>query len=322
MSSTRSASDFALRLLRAVVTGLVVLVGLATLLGVLDRVWWVFELADVFRLQYLAVLVLSAAAALALRRPRLAVLAATLALVNVAVLGISLSPTATASGERAQGSLRLVVANVEVGNTDFASVARLVIETHADVFGVTELTPAMARHLAHELPHYHTRVLETRSDAYGIGIFSRVPLRSARVVHLPADGGPPTAVASVRVAGRSMTVVVTHVHTPFAGSIHVRQLQALAEARPSLGERVVVCGDFNTPPWSGPLRDFATHARVRDLYGRSAWAAYSWPTWSPLLRVPLDNCFVGEGIAVRGHHEGPDDGSDHRPLVVDLAVLR
>ena len=322
MSSTRSASELVVRLVRAGVTGLVLLVGLATLLGVLDRVWWVFELADVFRLQYLAVLVVSAVAALALRRPRLAVLAATLALVNVAVLGISLTPTATASGELAQGSLRLVVANVEVGNTDFAAVGRLVTQTRPDVFGVTELTPLMARHLARELPQYHARVLETRSDAYGIGIFSRLPLRSARVVHLPADGGPPTAVASVRLAGRSVTVVVTHVHTPFAGSIHVRQLQALAEARPHLGERVVVCGDFNTPPWSGPLRDFAGDAVLRDLYGRHAWRGYSWPTWSSLLRVPLDNCFLSDGLGVRAYWDGPNVGSDHRPLVVDLGVTK
>jgi endonuclease/exonuclease/phosphatase (EEP) superfamily protein YafD len=322
MNSTRSASEPALRLVRAVVTGLVLLVGLATLVGVLDRVWWVFELADVFRLQYLAVLVVSAVAALALRRPRLAVMAATLALVNVAVLGISLTPTATASDEPALGSLRLVVANVEVGNTDFAAVGRLVTRTHPDVFGVTELTPEMARHLASELPQYHARVLATRSDAYGIGIFSRVPLRSAQIVHLPADGGPPTAVASLRVADRPLTFVVTHVHTPFAGSIHVRQLQALAEARPNLGDRVVVCGDFNTPPWSGPLRDFAGDAGLRDLYGRHAWRGYSWPTWSSLLRVPLDNCFLSGGVRVRAYRDGPNVGSDHRPLVVDLGVTK
>ena len=311
-----------MRLARAAVTGLVLLVGLATLLGVLDRVWWAFELADVFRLQYLAVLVVSAVAAVALRRPRLAVLAAALALVNVAVLGISLTPSATASNEPVRGSLRLVVANVEVGNTDFAAVRHLVTETHPDVFGVTELTPALARHLAHELPRYHAAVVESRSDAYGIGIFSRVPLRNARVVHLPADGGPPTAVASARIRGRSVAVVVTHVHTPFAGSIHVRQLQALAEARPSLGERVVVCGDFNTPPWSGPLRDFAGAAGLRDVYGSHAWRGYSWPTWSSLLRVPLDNCFVSAGVGVKAYRDGPNVGSDHRPFVVDLGVTK
>jgi endonuclease/exonuclease/phosphatase (EEP) superfamily protein YafD len=309
--------------MRGVVTGLVLLVGLATLLGLLDRVSWVFELADVFRLQYLALLIGAALVALVLRRPRLAVAAAALALVNVAVLGIPLTASATAaSGAHAQGSLRLVVANVEVGNTDFAAVGRLVAQTHPDVFGVTELTPAMAHHLARELPRYHVRLVETRGGAYGIGVFSRVPLHSARVVHFPADGGPPTVVAHVVVAGKPVTLVVTHVHTPFAGSIHVRHLEALAAARPSLGQRVVVCGDFNTPPWSGPLRDFAADARLRDLYGSRAWSGYSWPTWSSLLRVPLDNCFVSSGVVVTAHHDGPDVGSDHRPLIVDLAVTK
>jgi endonuclease/exonuclease/phosphatase (EEP) superfamily protein YafD len=305
------------------VRGLILLVGLATLLGLLDRVSWVFEFADVFRLQYVAVLVGAALVALALRRPGLAGVAAVLALVNVVVLGISLNPTAAAAaGSHAEGSLRLVVANVEVGNTAFAAVAHLVTATHPDVFGVTELTPSMAHHLAHELPQYHSRILEPRGDAYGIGVFSRVPLRSARVVSFPAEGGPPTVVARVGVADRPVTLVLTHVHTPFAGSIHIRHLRALAEARPSFGQRVVVCGDFNTPPWSGPLRDFSSDARLRDLYGRHAWSGYSWPTWSSLLRVPLDNCFVSGGVVVTAHRDGPDIGSDHRPLIVDVGVTK
>jgi endonuclease/exonuclease/phosphatase (EEP) superfamily protein YafD len=180
----------------------------------------------------------------------------------------------------------------------------------------------MARHLARELPQYQSRILEPRGDAYGIGVFSRVPLRSARVVRFPADGGPPTVVAHVGVAGRPVTLVVTHVHTPFAGSIHIRHLRALAAALPSFGRRVVVCGDFNTPPWSGPLRDFSSDARLRDLYGGHAWSGYSWPTWSSLLRVPLDNCFVSSSVVVTAHRDGPDIGSDHRPLVVDLGVTK
>ncbi|HKD32111.1 MAG TPA: endonuclease/exonuclease/phosphatase family protein [Gaiellaceae bacterium] len=311
----------AVRALRGVVAGVIVVVGLATLLGLLDRVSWVFELADIFRLQYLVVLAGAALAAVLLRRPRLAGAAVVLAAVNAAVLGISLIPTATAASGTPAGSLRLVVANVEVGNTDFAAVRRLVARTHPDVFGVTELTPAMAAQLGPALRGYRGRVVETRHDAYGIGVYSRPPLLSARVVHLPADG-PPSVIVRVRVAGEPVAVVATHVHTPFAGSIHVRQLQALAKARPAFGSHAAVCGDFNTPPWSGPLRDFASDGGLRDLYGGSAWAGYSWPTWSSLLRVPLDNCFVGKGIAVREHHDGPGDGSDHRPLVVDLAVLR
>jgi hypothetical protein len=47
-------------------------VGRASVLGLLDRVYWPFELADVFRLQYLVVLLAAGLAALALHRPRLA----------------------------------------------------------------------------------------------------------------------------------------------------------------------------------------------------------------------------------------------------------
>jgi endonuclease/exonuclease/phosphatase (EEP) superfamily protein YafD len=305
--------------LRATVATVVAVVGTATVLGLLDRLYWPFELADVFRLQYLAVLVAAAFGALALRRRRLAAVAAVLAAANLAVLGVSLIPTATAAPGPAAGSLRVVVANVEVGNTDFAAVERLVARTRPDVFGVTELTRPMADHLARALPAYRTRIVRTRQDAYGIGVYSRRPLLDARVLHLPADG-PPTIVARVLVAGEPVTVVVTHVHTPFAGAIHVRQLHALAQA--SLGRRVAVCGDFNSPPWSAPVRGFASNAGLRDLYGGRAWAGYSWPTWSSPLRVPLDNCFVGAGIVVRAHRDGPGDGSDHRPLVVDLAVVR
>jgi endonuclease/exonuclease/phosphatase (EEP) superfamily protein YafD len=306
--------------LRAFVAIVVAVVGLTTLLGLFDRVWWVFEAADVFRLQYLFVLVAAALLGLLLRRPRVGALAALLAAVNFAVLGISIAPNVMAApGAPTSGSLRLLVANVEVGNTDFAAVERLVAQTHPDLFGVTELTPAMAQQLGKELTGYRMRVLATRDDAYGIGVYSRVPLLSAKVARFPADG-PPTVVARVRVAGKPVAVMVTHVHTPFAGSIHVRQLDALAAARSQLGKRVVVCGDFNTPPWSGPLRDFAADARLHDLYGSHAWAAYSWPTWGYVLRLPIDNCFVSNGVAVTGYHDGSNVGSDHRPLVVDISV--
>jgi endonuclease/exonuclease/phosphatase (EEP) superfamily protein YafD len=309
--------------LRAFVTGVVVVVGLATLVGLLDRLWWVFEVADVFRLQYLVVLVAAGLVGLLLRRPRLAAIAAALAAVNFAILRIPVMPDVTAaSSAPVSGTLRLLAANVEVGNTDYAAVGRLVAQTHPDLFGVTELTPVMAQHLGKELPRYRRRVLETRSDAYGIGLYSRRPLLSAKVVRFPADG-PPTVVVRVRVAGKPVTVVVTHVRTALAGSIHVRHLDALAAAaRSGLGTRVVICGDFNTPPWSGPLRDFATDAHLHDVYGSRAWAAYSWPTWAYVLRVPIDNCFVGNGVAVTGHHDGPNVGSDHRPLVVDIGVLK
>src|SRR5262249_17489144 len=64
-----------LRYARLVVAAIVLVVGFASLVGLLDRVSWAFELADVSRLQSLVLLVAAALAALLLRRPNLATLA-------------------------------------------------------------------------------------------------------------------------------------------------------------------------------------------------------------------------------------------------------
>jgi endonuclease/exonuclease/phosphatase (EEP) superfamily protein YafD len=40
------------------------------------------------------------------------------------------------------------------------------------------------------------------------------------------------------------------------------------------------------------------------------------------LRVPLDNCFMSSGLAAARYHDGPNVGSDHRPLVVDIGVVK
>jgi endonuclease/exonuclease/phosphatase (EEP) superfamily protein YafD len=293
------------------------LLGFATLIGLFDQLAWQVELATIFRLQYAALLLVLAFAALLLRSPRAAVAAAALAAVNVALV----APAVPARAEAAAPGepLRLLIVNVEVGNDRYEDLARLVREVRPDVVGVTELDPSWAGELERRLPGFREQLLVPRDDAYGIGVYSRVPL-DARVERFPAPDGPPTIVARLEPAGTAaLTLVVTHVHTPFAGSIHERHLEALADARPRLGERLAVCGDFNTVPWAAAFERLADTGLI-DLYDGSL-PGYSWPTWNPLLRLPIDNCLVG-GVGVRDHRTGPDIGSDHYPLIVDLAVPR
>jgi len=47
----------------------------------------------------------------------------------------------------------------------------------------------------------------------------------------------------------------------------------------------------------------------------------SWPASLPAaLRIPIDHCLVSPGIAVVGRQLGPQVGSHHLPVIVDLAV--
>lgn len=306
-------------MLRRAVGILIVLVGAATLLGFLDGVFWPLELAAIFRLQYAAVLVLLAVPALVLGLRRAALVAAVLAAVNLVTVVPAPEPGAVAAAPAAGEPVRLLIVNVEAGNERYEELVRVVREEQPDVIGVTELDSSWAREIARRLPEYDNRLTEPEEGAYGIGLFSRLE-GEARVERFPEEDGPPSIVASLSVPGSEpFTLVVTHVHTPFAGSIHERHLESLAAARPGFGERVAVCGDFNTPPWTAAFERLADSG-LADLYG-GTWPGYSWPTWNPLLRLPIDNCLVA-GLGVTDHRHGPHIGSDHFPLVVDLTVPR
>jgi endonuclease/exonuclease/phosphatase (EEP) superfamily protein YafD len=297
---------------------LVALVGGVTLLGLLDR--WIpyLEGATVFRLQYAVLLAAAAAAALLVRRYPLAVAAALLAAVNL----FAVSQVATASEAAPDGSrpLRILIVNVHHENEEYDRLAALVREADPDIVGVIELTPAWVGSLEPALGGYTGRVLAPEQGAYGIGLYSRLPLAEARIERFPADG-PPSVVATVAAGGRPVDVVVTHVHTPFAGRIHDRHLDALADERARLGERLAVCGDFNTVPWSQPLRDLASRAGLESIHGRFGLEG-TWPAYAPAIRVPIDNCLVSPSLAVVERRVGPDIGSDHLPLIVDLAPAR
>jgi endonuclease/exonuclease/phosphatase (EEP) superfamily protein YafD len=121
------------------------------------------------------------------------------------------------------------------------------------------------------------------------------------------------------VQGNPIELVLTHVHTPFAGAIHDRHFEALASVRPRLADRLAVCGDFNTVPWSESLRNFSSDADLRAIHGRFGLPG-TWPAGALLLRVPIDNCLLSDGVAVADSRVGPDIGSDHLPLIVDLAL--
>lgn len=308
------------RWLRRAVGAAIALLAAATLFGFLDGVAWPFELAAIFRLQYAGLLFLLVVPALILRFRRAALVAAAVALVNVVAVVPAPEGAALATGAAGGAPLRLLLVNVEAGNDRYGDLVQLVGEAQPDVIGITELDGTWGRELARRLPGFDERLMVPQEGAYGIGLLSRLPLEAPRVEQFPPDDGPPSIVARVRPAGtQAVTLVITHVHTPFAGSIHERHLDALAVARPRLGERVAVCGDFNTVPWTAAFGRLADSGLV-DLYDGSL-PGYSWPTWNPLLRLPIDNCLVG-GVGVAGHEHGPDVGSDHYPLIVDLVVPR
>jgi endonuclease/exonuclease/phosphatase (EEP) superfamily protein YafD len=97
------------------------------------------------------------------------------------------------------------------------------------------------------------------------------------------------------------------------------QLRALAHLAAGLEPPKVLIGDFNLSPWSPffpPLLKQAGLVNARDGFG----ILPTWPTFFVPAMIPLDHCLVSPEARVTNIETGPDIGSDHLPLIIDLLV--
>jgi endonuclease/exonuclease/phosphatase (EEP) superfamily protein YafD len=219
--------------------------------------------------------------------------------------------------------LALVTVNVRRRNHDTARCVAYLRDRRPDVAVVIEpdaVWQAALESLADLYPH---RAFRNQGDNFGIGVLSRWPLRDPEFVTL---GGTPYPNLITRVVhdGGELLLVATHPHAPMTAthSHGLRsQLNAVAARAAAATGPCVVAGDFNATPWSVAYREFvATSGLVDTALGRGLE-----PTWNarlPAPRIPIDHVFVSQDVRVTRRAVGPDIGSDHFPVEVDLVLPR
>ena len=219
----------------------------------------------------------------------------------------------------AQPELRLLTANVWYPGNDYGRLLELVERERPDVIGLTELTRDWAAGIAPGLEDYPYRVLRAQPGAYGIGLYSRLPLRNARIVY-PAKRWPAVAQATVLVNGRGVELFVLHGPSPIRSGDAKRHrdfMRNLGTLARDAGETALVCGDLNAAPWTAAFQELRDRGRLeRD----DPWRPFEWtyPVWNRLLHVPIDQCLAGSGLSVSSR-TAPTVGSDHFPLLVEAS---
>ncbi len=289
--------------------------------GVASRLggpFWL-ELGAHLRLQQALGLAVAGALALAVGRRRLGIAGLALAVAVAATLAPEL-PVGAAAAPPGAPRLRLLVANVKTDNRDPRPLLRLAAEADPDVVALVEIDERWAGAVDAALGSYPHRLAVPRPDNFGVGVWSKRPLDGARVVDFGA--GVPSIVAAVGAGERALTLVATHPLPPVSEAyardrdLHLRALAAVA---PGLGPATLVAGDLNATPWSpvlGELLDAGLADGRRGFGLQPTWpAALPWP-----LRIPIDHTLHGPGVVVVARRVGPDVGSDHLPLILDVAL--
>ena len=215
--------------------------------------------------------------------------------------------------------VRVYSANLWARNTDVEAIAGSIADADADIVILIELGDAPAAALDTVLAGYPYRVTTTRVDrpsgAARSVIASRFPLQEFDRRY---DGLHAVA-ATARTPVGPLNVVAAHLTRPWPFQYQwgqLSQVQSLARRLAPLRDPVIVAGDFNSVTTGRVGR------MIRDetgLHPAPGWPG-TWPTALPApLRITIDQVFLSEQLAVRGRRLGRPTGSDHRPVIVEVA---
>lgn len=219
--------------------------------------------------------------------------------------------------------LTLVTVNVLRRNRDTARCVAYLRDRRPDVAVVLEIDAAWQAALETLADVYPHRAFQPRDDNFGVGVLSRWPLRDREFVALGGTPYPNLVTSIVHDAGE-LLLIGAHPRAPLTAA-HSRglrsQLAAVAARAAAATGPCIVAGDFNATPWSVAYREFvATSGLVDTMLGRGLQ-----PTWNahlPAPRIPIDHVFVSRDMRVTRRAVGPDIGSDHFPVEVDLVLPR
>jgi endonuclease/exonuclease/phosphatase (EEP) superfamily protein YafD len=295
----------------SIVIALTVLGGIATIVPV-----WPLVLVEHFRVQLAIGGSLVAIAAILLRHRHTDAVAITTLVTLVAIV-----PDLSASRRElpAGTPVRLLSINVLTANSHYDKVARVIEAERPDVIALVEVSQEWLDALAPSVEGY-ARIVAPRDDNFGVALFARGSV-NGEIRELA--NRTPNIFADVRVGDTAFRIVVVHPIPPMSAALHdvlmdyFAELGALVRGDP----RMVVAGDFNATPWS---RTYATMKNASGLCDSRAGFGLqaTRPADGWLLRIPIDHVLTSCAIGVRDHRIGPDVGSDHLPVVVDLVIPR
>lgn len=283
-------------------------------LAVLVTFWqgpYFFTLASPFRLHLVfALLVVGAPLAVFYPHPRRWVFLALPMAVGVTFLPYLWPHAADAVPD--SGKLRVALANIYVGNPNLDRLSAWVQAEQPDLLAIMEVT---AEHQAEleRLPLAHKTIV-ARSSAFGIALMSRRP--PERVEVLEEDTPFPSLLAS----WPEYRVLVTHPIPPVsrqAREIGDQQIRRLLASLDDGALPLLVLGDLNAVGWDQRLLPLREAGLVEARKGHGFLP--TWPAQLPVFGIPIDHIYLPSDWKSLDCRRGPDIGSDHYPLIADLA---
>jgi vancomycin resistance protein VanJ len=249
--------------------------------------------------------------------------------VLMGVVPTTWSLTARGAPAPAGATMRVMSMNVFVHNRNAASVLASIGRGSPDVLILQEYTTQMDADvraaLAEEYP-YQLRKPQESSD--GWAVFSRRPLLAPIDTSLQLHDSKRQARFAVRLGDKEVVVYALHLTCPKSMDKIGRNRAEVADLLELLAaERkpVILAGDFNFTESSAnaaALRGRGLRS-THDLAGEGRGSTWRYRLLGIAQGLPgfrIDHVFIGPGLTCTNARVLETFGSDHRPIIADIAL--
>ena len=251
--------------------------------------------------------------AIALREPPLIRPTVALALLQ---FGLVLLPWARAadSAPNAPPAFRLLTFDLGADNDRFDDIADFVLASGADIVLLQGVSCTAADRLIPKLKGAFPNAFVSADSCAGQALLAKRPSLVAGQV-ITGARKPLLVWARFQWAAHTFTLTGVQLSGPFAPGDQAADVARLLAHMSTQGAAHVVAGDLNLAPFAWKFAQLQNAG-----LGQHATYLASWPARWPLA-LP-DNVLSSETIASVRVTAGPPLGSDHRPLIADIAFAR
>ena len=289
--------------------------------GYLGEINLYFELSSHFKLQYLLVGLSTLIFFALVRSKKIWLLVSAFCIViNLAEIVPWYFPAPAFAGATPGQHLRILHSNVLTSNRRYSDVISLVKAEQPDIAVFVEVSTSWARELAVLSEMFPYSLQQQESENFGSAIYSKLPLENASVQGFSSQRK--SLLADVKFQGKTISLILTHPSVPIKQYSFIdrnQQLAAIGEYAAQVKNPLIVVGDFNTTMWSPFYKNMVKTGKLRNA--RSGFGILpTWPTFMPLVYIPIDHFLVSKEIGILKIHTGRNIGSDHLPLITDLVI--
>ncbi len=214
-------------------------------------------------------------------------------------------------------TVSIFFANINSQNSEKGKLVSYLRENPPDIVLLVEVNYSWSKELSGLESIYPYSKMIVRDGNFGMATLSRTPLEVENVF-VDRENMIPALFLKAESSIGLLNLVLLHPFPPLghlATIIRNQYLSALSHRISDFNSPLLVCGDFNTTPWSDIFKKFMQKSALDLNHG--GLLRGTWPTTFFMPNIPVDHC-LSRGLDFIKYDRGPDIGSDHWPLVIEI----